>query len=78
MIFEALTRFDAAQCDGLGIGLLIVRRALGILGHYIDVASTPPPRVSLFPFVSRARRRASELRLLVGRPHEEVPDLNLK
>jgi two-component system phosphate regulon sensor histidine kinase PhoR len=40
-IFEAFTRLDAAQCDGLGIGLFIVRQALGILGHRIDVASTP-------------------------------------
>jgi two-component system phosphate regulon sensor histidine kinase PhoR len=40
-IFEAFTRLDTAQCDGLGIGLFIVRQALGILGHRIDVASTP-------------------------------------
>ena len=40
-IFEAFTPPDAAQCDGLGIGLFIVRQALGILGHRIDVASTP-------------------------------------
>jgi signal transduction histidine kinase len=40
-IFEAFTRLDAARCDGLGIGLFIVRQALGILGHRIDVASTP-------------------------------------
>jgi len=40
-IFEAFTRLDAARCDGLGIGLFIVRQAIGILGHRIDVASTP-------------------------------------
>jgi len=52
-IFEAFTRLDTAQCDGLGIGLFIVRQALGILGHRIDVASTPC-RVSRFSiFVAR-------------------------
>jgi signal transduction histidine kinase len=40
-IFEAFTRLDAAQCGGLGIGLFIVRQALAILGHRIDVVSTP-------------------------------------
>ena len=39
-MFEAFTRFDPARCDGLGIGLFIVRQAIGILGHRIDVAST--------------------------------------
>jgi signal transduction histidine kinase len=40
-IFEAFTRLDTAQCGGLGIGLFIVRQALAILGHRIDVASSP-------------------------------------
>src|SRR5271154_5338679 len=40
-MFEAFTRFDPARCDGLGIGLFIVRQAIGMLGHRIDVASTP-------------------------------------
>ena len=40
-IFEAFTRLDAAQCGGLGIGLFIVRQALAVLGHHIDVVSTP-------------------------------------
>jgi len=39
-MFEAFTRLDPARCDGLGIGLFIVRQAIGILGHRIDVAST--------------------------------------
>jgi hypothetical protein len=56
-IFEAFTRLDAAQCDGLGIGLFIVRQALGILGHRIDVASTPAAGLA-FPFSSRARDEA--------------------
>jgi signal transduction histidine kinase len=40
-MFEAFTRLDPSRHDGLGIGLFIVRQAIGILGHRIDVASTP-------------------------------------
>ncbi|WP_456635897.1 sensor histidine kinase [Bradyrhizobium sp. USDA 10063] len=38
-IFEAFTRLDPAQSDGLGVGLLIVRRAIAMLGHRVDVSS---------------------------------------
>ena len=38
-IFEAFTRLDSKRCDGLGIGLFIVRRAIEVLGHRIDVSS---------------------------------------
>jgi two-component system phosphate regulon sensor histidine kinase PhoR len=38
-IFEAFTRVDYARCDGLGVGLFIVRRAVEVLGHRIDVSS---------------------------------------
>jgi two-component system phosphate regulon sensor histidine kinase PhoR len=38
-IFEAFTRLDSTRCDGLGIGLFIVRRAIEVLGHRIDVSS---------------------------------------
>ncbi|WP_407179865.1 sensor histidine kinase [Bradyrhizobium sp. STM 3562] len=40
-IFDAFTRFDPLQHEGLGIGLFIVRQALGLLGHRIHVASRP-------------------------------------
>jgi signal transduction histidine kinase len=53
-IFEAFTRLDAARCDGLGIGLFIVRQAIGILGHRIDVASTPCRGSRFSIFVARA------------------------
>jgi two-component system, OmpR family, phosphate regulon sensor histidine kinase PhoR len=56
-IFEAFTRLVAAQCDGLGIGLFIVRQALGILGHRIDVASTPCRGSRFSIFVARAPER---------------------
>jgi two-component system phosphate regulon sensor histidine kinase PhoR len=38
-IFEAFTRLDSTRCDGLGVGLFIVRRAIEVLGHRIDVRS---------------------------------------
>jgi signal transduction histidine kinase len=41
LMFDAFTRLDPTRCDGLGIGLFIVRQAIGVLGHRIDVASTP-------------------------------------
>jgi two-component system phosphate regulon sensor histidine kinase PhoR len=40
-IFEAFTRLDTGRSDSLGIGLFIVRHAVGLLGHGIEVASTP-------------------------------------
>jgi two-component system, OmpR family, phosphate regulon sensor histidine kinase PhoR len=54
-MFEAFTRFDPARCDGLGIGLFIVRQAIGILGHRIDVASTPCRGSRFSIFASRAK-----------------------
>jgi signal transduction histidine kinase len=56
-VFEAFTRLDAAQCDGLGIGLFIVRQALGILGHRIDVASTPCRGSRFSIFLARETKR---------------------
>jgi two-component system phosphate regulon sensor histidine kinase PhoR len=53
-MFEAFTRFDPGRCDGLGIGLFIVRQAIGILGHRIDVASTPCRGSRFSIFASRA------------------------
>jgi signal transduction histidine kinase len=53
-MFEAFARLDPARCDGLGIGLFIVRQAIGILGHRIDVASTPGRGSRFSVFASRA------------------------
>jgi two-component system, OmpR family, phosphate regulon sensor histidine kinase PhoR len=61
-IFEAFTRLDAAQCDGLGVGLFIVRQALGILGHRIDVASTPCRGSRFSIFAARSEDGANETR----------------
>ena len=53
-MFEAFTRLDPARCDGLGIGLFIVRHAIGILGHRIDVTSTPRRGSRFSIFADRA------------------------
>ena len=66
-IFEAFTRLDAAQCEGLGIGLLIVRQALGILGHRIDVASSPCRGSRFSIFVARSEEGENEARHRVRR-----------
>jgi two-component system, OmpR family, phosphate regulon sensor histidine kinase PhoR len=49
-IFEAFTRLDSTRCDGLGVGLFIVRRAIEVLGHRIDVrsAASRGSRFSIF------------------------------
>ncbi len=49
-IFEAFTRLDSTRCDGLGVGLFIVRRAVEVLGHRIDVrsAASRGSRFSIF------------------------------
>jgi two-component system, OmpR family, phosphate regulon sensor histidine kinase PhoR len=39
-IFEAFHQLDSTQVDGLGLGLFVVRRAVDLLGHAIDVRST--------------------------------------
>jgi two-component system, OmpR family, phosphate regulon sensor histidine kinase PhoR len=38
-IFEAFHRLDSRSADGLGIGLFVVRRAVELLGHRVEVRS---------------------------------------
>jgi two-component system, OmpR family, phosphate regulon sensor histidine kinase PhoR len=38
-IFQAFERLDSTRCEGLGIGLFVVRRAVELLGHNIEVSS---------------------------------------
>jgi two-component system phosphate regulon sensor histidine kinase PhoR len=61
-IFEAFTRLDAERSDGLGIGLFIVRQAIGILGHRIDVVSTPNRGSRFSIFVARAEGGSNQRR----------------
>src|SRR4029077_16222261 len=39
-IFEAFQRLDSSNSNGLGLGLFIVKRAVELLGHRIEVSST--------------------------------------
>lgn len=38
-IFEAFHRLDSTRADGLGLGLFVVRRAVDLLGHSVEVRS---------------------------------------
>jgi len=40
-IFDAFQRVDSTRADGLGIGLFVVRRAVALLGHRVEVRSRP-------------------------------------
>jgi two-component system, OmpR family, phosphate regulon sensor histidine kinase PhoR len=71
-IFEAFTRLDAARCDGLRIGLFIVRQAIGILGHRIDVASTPCRGSRFSIFVARAGRSRDRTRTSTGQEEKRA------
>ncbi|UPK37202.1 HAMP domain-containing histidine kinase [Bradyrhizobium sp. 186] len=53
-IFDAFTRLDSARCDGLGVGLFIVRRAIEVLGHRIDVSSVASRGSRFSIFATRA------------------------
>jgi two-component system, OmpR family, phosphate regulon sensor histidine kinase PhoR len=61
-IFEAFTRLDIARHDSLGIGLFIVRQAIGLLGHRVDVASTPGRGSRFSVFVTRVGRGGDQAR----------------
>lgn len=53
-IFEAFARLDFQRRDSLGIGLFIVRQAIGILGHRIEITSAPSEGSRFSIFASRA------------------------
>ena len=54
MIFEAFTCVEPMRRDSLGMGLFIVRQAIGILGHPIDLASSHSRGSRFSIFASRA------------------------
>ena len=39
-VFDVFHRLDSSQTDGLGLGLFVVRRAVDLLGHSLEVRST--------------------------------------
>ena len=62
-IFEAFTRLEPTQCDGLGVGLFIVRQAIGILGHRVDITSAPSQGSRFSIFAEKASK-------IAVRPHQ--------
>ena len=54
-IFKAFERLDATRCDGLGIGLFVVRRAIELLGHRIDVSSAVDRGTRFSVFAARSQ-----------------------
>jgi two-component system phosphate regulon sensor histidine kinase PhoR len=54
-IFDAFERCDSSRREGLGIGLFVVRRALDVLGHRIEVRSAVG-RGSRFSIIARRSR----------------------
>jgi two-component system, OmpR family, phosphate regulon sensor histidine kinase PhoR len=55
-IFEAFTRLDPMRCDGLGVGLFIVRQAIGLLGYRVDINSAPSQGTRFSIFAPRAEK----------------------
>jgi len=54
-IFDAFERIDSARCEGLGIGLFVVRRAIELLGHRVDITSTISQGSRFSVFAPRSR-----------------------
>ena len=52
-VFEAFKRLDTSSQEGLGLGLYVVRRAVALLGHRIEVRSRVA-RGSRFSIVARS------------------------
>jgi len=57
MVFQAFYRLDPGPPEGLGLGLFVVKRAVELLGHRIEVSSTPG-RGSCFTMIAPAAARA--------------------
>jgi two-component system phosphate regulon sensor histidine kinase PhoR len=57
-MFEACSCFDPARGDGIGIGLFIVRQAVGLLGHRLEITSAPS-QGSRFSILARRAEEAA-------------------
>lgn len=57
-VFDAFHQLDSTSTDGLGLGLFVVRRAVDLLGHGIDVRSTLG-RGSCFSILAEADETAT-------------------
>lgn len=71
-IFEAFTHLDPARRDGLGVGLFIVRQAVGILGHRVDIISAPSQGSRFSIFATKAET-AGEQSHRAEQPWETTP-----
>ena len=72
-VFEAFTRLDPTQRDGLGVGLFIVRQAVGLLGYRVDINSAPSRGTcfSIFaPKVEKAAVQSHQAQQCPERSHE--------
>lgn len=56
-VFQAFYRLNSTQPNGLGLGLFVVRRAVDLLGHRVEVCSTLG-RGSCFAVVAKAAAAA--------------------
>jgi signal transduction histidine kinase len=54
-IFDAFERIDSSRCQGLGIGLFVVKRAVELLGHRIEISSVVSQGSRFSVFAPRAR-----------------------
>jgi signal transduction histidine kinase len=68
-IFEAFTRLDPARRDGLGVGLFIVRQAVGLLRHRVDINSAPSQGTRFSIFATNAAKT-------VEQPHQAEPAIS--
>jgi two-component system, OmpR family, phosphate regulon sensor histidine kinase PhoR len=59
-IFEAFTRLDPMRRDGLGVGLFIVRQAIGLLGYRVDINSTPSQGTRFSIFAPKTQKVATQ------------------
>jgi two-component system phosphate regulon sensor histidine kinase PhoR len=61
-IFEVFTRLDPSRRDGLGVGLFIVRQAVGLLGYRVDINSAPSQGTRFSIFAPKAEKAAVQPR----------------
>jgi signal transduction histidine kinase len=76
-VFDAFHRLDSNQTDGLGLGLFVVRRAVDLLGHSLEVRSTVGQGscFSILAEASTAVEPRSDAMEISGRPLSREHDI---
>ena len=76
-VFDAFHRLDSNQTDGLGLGLFVVRRAVDLLGHSLEVRSTVGHGscFSILAEASTAVEPRSDAMEISGRPLSREHDI---